>query len=401
MKLTIFFDHRYQENLDGSISSPSHYNYDLFKKRYLRVFDHVDVVSRSPKPIGQRIALGPDVDLVSVGTWNGAIDYIKKHSELKVLIRNILKEQTAVLMIVPGKLGELAYRYLHREGRPYSVEVVGDSYRSLAPGTIKHPLRPLFRAHYFWQQKKLCAKAAGSSYVTEYALQKTYPPSGDSFSTHYSSIELTEEHFSQKPKSYLNHTQHWRLINIGTMNVYYKGQVHLIEAVARCRNLGLDIDLVLLGDGAIRCKLESYAIQLGIREHIKFMGHLSPGDPVRAELDRSDLFVLPSLTEGLPRALMEGMARGLPCIGTNIPGIAELLNQESLVPIKNSEMLAQKIASFLGQPGLLESQAVRNHAIAKKHLNSILMGRRLELYNHLHDTTSAYYKTSSVWRKAA
>ncbi len=401
MKLSIFFDHRYSHSSNGTLVSPSHYNYDFFQSRYLQVFDHVDIISRTPEPVGSRVSLGTGVDVISVGSWDGAIDYFRKKSEIKRLIKNILAEKTAVLMIVPGKLGELAYRDLQRVHHPYSVEVVGDSYQSLAPGTMKHPLRPLFRIQYSQQQKKLCAHASGSSYVTEHALQKNYPPAEDSFSTHCSDIVLDENHFSPAPKSFGNHGSRWRLVNVGTMNVYYKGQTQLIEAVSLCRKMGLEVSLALLGDGAIRSELEALAVQLGVQDSVSFLGHLPPGGPVRAELDRSDLFVLPSFTEGLPRALVEAMARGLPCIGTDIPGIAELLTQESLVPVKESGLLAEKIASFINQPDLLDRHAAGNHSKAQEYLNSLLMGRRLEFYNHLYDITTAYFGNASVKRKAA
>src|SRR5439155_26719861 len=103
-------------------------------------------------------------------------------------------------------------------------------------------------------------------------------------------------------------------------------------AVAECRQAGLDVTLDIVGDGRFRPELDRLAAELGIREQVCFRGQLPAGEPVRARLDAADLFVLPSRSEGLPRAMVEAMARALPCIGSNVGGILELLAPEDLAP---------------------------------------------------------------------
>ena len=77
------------------------------------------------------------------------------------------------------------------------------------------------------------------------------------------------------------------------------------------------------------------------------------------------------------------MARGLPCIGTNIGGIPELLEQEALVPINDPERLADKIGHFVTTPGLANAQAKRNLLEARNYAYDILEALRNQFYEYL------------------
>lgn len=110
---------------------------------------------------------------------------------------------------------------------------------------------------------------------------------------------------------------------------------------------------------------------------IRFMGHVT-GDPVRQILDSSDLFVLPSRTEGLPRALIEAMARGLPCIGSAVGGIPELIDTSEMVPPGDPAALAAKIQEVLKDPLRMETLSRRNLWTAREYLDSVLSERQAD-----------------------
>ena len=74
---------------------------------------------------------------------------------------------------------------------------------------------------------------------------------------------------------------------------------------------------------------------------------------MEAFLDRADLFVLPSLTEGLSRALVQAMARGLPAIGSRTGGIVELLSDDQLVTPGDPVALANSMSEILRSPDRL------------------------------------------------
>ncbi len=101
-----------------------------------------------------------------------------------------------------------------------------------------------------------------------------------------------------------------------------KGQEYLITAFSRLREDGISAKLVIVGDGPQRAYLEDCVVTAKISDMVEFLGFQ---ESVDAYLRNCDVFVLPSLWEGLPVALMEAMAYGKPCIATRVGGIPELI----------------------------------------------------------------------------
>ena len=130
-----------------------------------------------------------------------------------------------------------------------------------------------------------------------------------------------------------------------------KGHRYLIEAASLVIGRFPDLHLAFVGDGALREDLRAQARSLGIAGHVHFLG--SRGD-VPDLLATSDYFILPSLWEGLPMALVEAMASGLPVVATAVSGTSEVVASESagiLVPPGDAAALARAIAVLLSEPG--------------------------------------------------
>ena len=125
-------------------------------------------------------------------------------------------------------------------------------------------------------------------------------------------------------------------------STFTRRQTCCIHAFARCVNAGHDLTLRFIGDGRRRQDLEALAAQLNCRDRIVFAGQIA-STAVVAELDQADLFVLPSRHEGLPRAMIEAMARALPCIGSDVAGFPELLPPSAIVPNGNLDALTSKL----------------------------------------------------------
>jgi len=319
------------------------------------------------------------------------LGFLKKKRVISTDLETYLHDTTAVILVAFGMIGTVGYRKLRRTNYPFGVEVVGDPYDSFAPGCVKHPLRPFFRQWFAHQLRSQCRDAAGVLYVTENALQKRYPASPGVFTTYCSNVELTDVCYSE-PRSYSSLTKPITLLNVGLMAQPYKGHDDMIDALALCVEKGLDLRLVLVGDGAYRNAFAKRAQSRGLEGCVVFRGLLPAGDAVRAELDRADLFLLPSRTEGLPRALVEAMARGLPCIGSTVGGIPELLHPDDRVPPGNPQALAQKIEEILASPARLEAMSLRNRKKADEFRFEILAERRTTFYRHIASQTEKWLR---------
>jgi glycosyltransferase involved in cell wall biosynthesis len=358
-------------------------NYD-FWSRYLDVFQSVRLTARVQEvdivPQGVLPANGDGVRIIPLPTWTTPWEYLYRRNKI---INTVVAEaeRCALCLRAPTQISALLRNHVEK-GRPYGVEVVGDPWDALGPGTIGSPLRPLLRRKAYYDLKRLCAGASATAYVTETALQKRYPPRPNTFTTHFSSIVLKQEDIVSRAKVSFGPPYH--LVHVGTMRVMYKAQDVILHALKlvhdRCNEA---VTLTLVGDGKRRDELQMLARSLDISDHVTFVGLLSGPSDVYKELDRADLFLLPSRQEGLPKALLEAMARGLPAIGTRIGGIPELLPPTCLVPPDDPEALAERICSLLGNTHEMRDLAARNLKKAEEYLITNIRSRRIAYYEEV------------------
>jgi sugar transferase (PEP-CTERM/EpsH1 system associated) len=131
-----------------------------------------------------------------------------------------------------------------------------------------------------------------------------------------------------------------------------KGTSYLLEAWSRLASDYPDAILLLVGGGPQQAALEKKGRRLGISERVRFLGNRAD---VPDLLRGMDVFVLPSLWEGMPNAALEAMAVGLPVVATAVGGTSEVVVDGVtglLVPPSDPDALAQSIARLLCDPDL-------------------------------------------------
>lgn len=392
MIICVTSQHRYSRSPDGAIWTDGKYDYS-FWVRYLDAFEGVRVIARvrdaSIPPGDAKRVDGRGVQVAAVPFVRGPIGYLVNAAKLRAAVRNAVGAEDAVMLRVPGELALCLDSWLWRHGRVYGVEVVGDPHELYAPGSVRSIFRPLLRAFYPRRMRLECARATTAAYVTESTLQRRYPPSHAVFHTHYSSIELDDAAFAATPRRFETAPRPARIVFVGTLSQLYKAPDVLLDAFARCTRRGLDATLTLIGDGRHRGELEQLAQRLNVAGRVRFAGQLAGFAAVRSELDQADLFVLASHQEGLPRATIEAMARGLPCIGSTVGGTPELLPAEDMVVPGDAAALADVIERTLSDPARLSRMAERNLQKAREYHQSALRVRRAAHYAALREATKS------------
>lgn len=142
-----------------------------------------------------------------------------------------------------------------------------------------------------------------------------------------------------------------RLVCVGRLSPE-KGQLVLVQAAARLRRAGLDVEIVLVGDGPSREEILHEAWALHVEDRIRLTGWQGSADVLRW-ISESRALVVPSFTEGIPVVLMEAMALERPVIASCVGGIPELVRPGEngwLVPAGSAEDLAEAIREVLATP---------------------------------------------------
>jgi phosphatidyl-myo-inositol dimannoside synthase len=391
LHVTVATEARFALGPDGIVRSDTGGRAHAFWSRYLEVFDTVTVLARVTKvqhASGYEVT-GPGVCVrplpgsrglrgVVATAWPGSGDVTKGNQGSSM----------AYIARVPGLVGARLIRAANRQHRPYALEVVGDPYDVLRADVVRAGLAPIIRRLGLRQLRRQCAMSAAVAYVTREQLQKRYPAPRAQHVTHYSSVDLPDEAFVAAPRLAAESTL--RIVTVGTQSQRYKGHDLLIEAVAQLRDSRHHVELRIVGDGRYRTELENLAASRGLKDLVQFVGRLPSGAAVREELDRADLFVLASRTEGLPRALIEAMARGLPCVASRVGGIPELLADEDMVASGDVPALVSLIGRLSRDPDRRDAMARRNLDAAREYREEVLELRRRTFYRAVAELSTTH-----------
>ena len=211
-----------------------------------------------------------------------------------------------------------------------------------------------------WVYKMLYLNAASrvSGYIAvshevKQALLGEIGSIGDRITVIFNSVDIRRYHLNADKKNVredLGIDQQATIISVVATFKVQKGHRFLIEAASSLVKRFPDLQILLIGDGELRNELENQTKDLGLVNHIQFLG---TRHDIPKLLAASDMFVLPSLWEGLPMALVEAMASGLPIVATDVSGSKQAIlpgKTGILVPPGNVEDLENAIIHLLKNP---------------------------------------------------
>ena len=394
---------------DGRVFAQGPANY-AFWSQYLAGFENVTVLARArmAQEIGpeRSRADGPGVRFRPLPDFYGPLQFLAKRRRIKAIARQAVVECDAHVLRVPGLVGHAAWRELRSLERRYALEVLGDPWESLAPGTGKDLFRPIGRRLMTRELRQMCKGAAAVHYVTNRVLQERFPAAKDAYTTAFSDAlmecafappEVLMERFARIERMQAGEPRGlnpFQIGFVGSLFRLYKGPDILLRAVALMRENGAgNVQVRIAGNGHCLPQLKRLAVRMKIDDRVEFLGQLAFGEALFAFLDSIDLLALPSRAEGLPRTLLEAMARGCPCIATEVGGVAELLDAADLVPRENPQRLAEAIAEVAQKPGRLREMARRNLEKAADFRPEILMSCQREFLSQIREISRADLKT--------
>ncbi len=194
---------------------------------------------------------------------------------------------------------------------------------------------------------------------------------------------IDEEKFSvridvRKKREEVGIRSHGPVIGVGVRLTEQKGLTYLVRAMPSVLKDIPDAELVIAGEGPLAGPLQKEAASLGIGESVHFIG---PRLDIPELLQMFDLYVLPSLWEGLPMVLLEAMAAGCPVIATNVGGNSTVITHGyngSLIEPRNPGLLAAEIVKIASQPTVREAYRHRSREIIHRQYSIDTMVKKYE-----------------------
>ena len=173
------------------------------------------------------------------------------------------------------------------------------------------------------------------------------------------------------------------LISVGRLD-RQKGFDWLFPQLPRIFAAQPEYDLLLVGEGPERARLQAQATALGIQTRVHFLGWQAN---VPRLLKLADFLLLPSRWEGMPNVLLEAMAAGLPVVTTEVEGAAEILGPlaaDQMVPVNDAAAFSDRVLAFASSPELRQVTGIVNQERVERHFSLAVMATAYEdLYGRI------------------
>lgn len=368
------------EIYNGEVFARS-YGYDIWKERYLPNFDNIQVVFRTKQAerdlngVSDKSS-GPNVSFEDrVGMFLGPDVFFS--NRIKSILRENIDAADAVIVRLDSFMGLQTIKECRKKNKPYMIELVGCAWDSF----WNHGLSGKILAPYlFLRTKREVKNAPFVVYVTSEFLQRRYPTNG--VNTNISNVKLHAQGAEVLENRLRKISENGKKVVLGTaanVDIRYKGQQYVIEALGILKKQGItNFEYQILGAGD-QSYLKDVAKKNNVEDQVKLLGsypHEKVFDWLKNELD---IYVQPSLQEGLPRSVIEAMSVGLPCIGSDVAGIPELLDKEWVFRRKGNK--AEEIAELLKniEKDSLKKQAERNYKESALYDYELLLKKRYSI----------------------
>lgn len=263
-----------------------------------------------------------------------------------------LTKPDVICIDMPNQIGFFAALVCRLRGQKYFVRVLGNWGYNLRLNQSANLLVRFKAALANWMERTVVAGAdlalfQGQELLAKHAAQIN----GITKSDKVHSTLTTEMFFARQEKAF--HTP-LRIITVARLEPL-KGLDVLLQALRILAEQGLEIEWWCVGDGPARASLEQLAQASGLAHNSKFLGYVPNGPELYRLYREADIFVLPSLTEGIAQALLEALAHSLPTVASAVGGIPGVITNNVhglLVAPGDAQALAAGILKLATNPAL-------------------------------------------------
>lgn len=385
ISINVVLEFRFYKGPDGTIYTDSSFEY-AFWRRYLMVFSSVTIIARAKETkveeIKQywKVVTGDGVDFKPIPFYHGLVDMIKRLPFIIRSIKKISNESGPVYLFrIPSFISALFFivnRKMIR--RAYGVEMVGDPEEVFGalPQAYQIIGKPFIKL-----TKDIIKNAVAVSYVERIILPFKYLSKSSDKAFFISDIILPDEDIQIDPKTFFSANQDLSIITIGSLEQMYKAPDVVFKALAILKEQGFMFNLTWVGGGIYEEKMKLLAISLGIQKQVVFMGTVTDRKVINKCFEAADLFLLASRTEGLPRVILEAMSKAVPCIGTRVGGIPELIPSQYLFEKDNIQQLVQLLKRLSLDKDELRQMSNYSLSKVKAYTNKALDVERKRFYS--------------------
>lgn|SRR5699024_8873962 len=387
MKLLFVHSHVFKYDNYKNFYSGGQFPYKVLQERYLAYSDKLVVAARGKKVNSTEnlnLSSGPNVEhyiLPNLSVLKDRSDRVKK---LNQDLEKLIHESDALVARMPSIHAYHAIKIARQLNKPYVVEVVGDVFLSL--WTHGHIFGKILAPVSYIKYRNVIKQSPYLIYVTEEYLQNKYPYHPNAVTINASNVDLpyVSERVLQNKITRIRDMDIENEIKIGLIGSYaskYKGIDTAIKSIKILNDRGYNCRLYVLGSGNNEW-LINLSKKIVVEDKVVFAGSLPGGEQVLEWLDTMDIYIQPSLTEGLPRSLIEAMSRALPSIGSSVGGIPELIDQSFIHTPESEKMLSDKIEHLLMNKEIMLEQSKKNFVKSKEYTSDVLNNRRKKFWSH-------------------
>jgi len=330
MKLALFLNIKFYYDGEKYTADEQYFKFwTSFTKYFEKVILCVPVLTSSSRKGNFEVDLGRrSIEICHLPFYNSATELYTKSLSLLPEVRRIVSDNIinwdVVGAVVPNILGMAFLRYAKSFSKPCFAYIRGNHMR-----TVKYEYRGIKKwiacfISLILDHISGRLVASTLTLVVGEELYMKFKKKGDSvFKIVVSLISIND--IKKKIVLCSTRKQKINLLHVGRLSPE-RGISYLIEGVILFKErYDGDVALTIVGSGAEESVLKKKVRENGLDGNINFTGYIPYGKDIVGVYQNSDIFILPSLSEGVPKTMLESMANGVPVIATSVGGIPEII----------------------------------------------------------------------------